>query len=412
MDDSPGSWSSSDKNVCWRCVHNDDYLIDKLRSAGIDSEECSYCGRTGAAPLDTLLELVEIAVASRWEDAASIPGVYSTADGGYQFPTRDLWDVQQDLLGDYVDDGDLMSDVLEAFSPQLVAESWGDDDEILGDPWERFSNFVMHRTRYMFWADSESLNNSEERWYGGSPVTALDDLARRLHAHGLVRSIAPEVNVWRAQGHRGPDIEGGATSTRLGTVPKDKAFSPNRMSAPGVPMFYGSLERDTAIAEATRHGDPHHDHATVASFQATRELVVLDLTNVVVPAEPSVFMDTSDPSAQAYYDASFLDDFVSTVRKPASEDPGRRGIDYVPTQVFTEFVLHAMGQMAEPPQRIDGILYPSAEVPDGVNMVLDVTNRCCVEAASAFALAGNRLELVLDADSIVVARRDWIVNEL
>lgn len=410
MDYDPYGWTPSDKFVCWRCVQDDNYLIARLKGEGSDGNHCSYCSQPGATSLDTLLALVDAAVGSRWQDANEAPGVYSSRDGGYQFPTEDLWDVQENLLGDYIENGNLIQDILESFGSRIMAEIWDEDDEGRGDPWHSFSTFVMHRARYMFWTDSETLSNDENRWYGSSPIGALEDLGRRIHAHDMLRTLDVDAKFWRAQGHQGPELDGGPTSARLGTVPVEYAFAPNRMSAPGIPMFYGSLDKETAVAEATRHGDPRWDHATVAAFRPSRPLTVLDLGAVTVPPEPSIFMDLSDPSVEEYYDARFLEDFVESVRRPVAEKADHRGIEYVPTQVFTEFALHALGRMTEPQTHIDGILYPSAEVEDAANVVLDVVNRHCVSAPTKYATESGQLELVLDADSIAVAKRDWQVE--
>lgn len=410
MQDLYRSWNYSDKYVCWRCVVNDDYLVELLQNAGDPNDRCTYCGGAGAASLDVLLELVDDHAGSGYEDADTYPGVYSSADGGYQFETFDLREVQENFLADYVEDGDLMEDVLDSFEPRLLADS--SDyyyDDMLGDPWGRFAYLVMHRSRYMFWTNSETLNSGNHHWYGDSPVRVLEDLGERLRNRGLIRKLAGSV-IWRAHGHRGNTIEGGATARRLGTVPEALAFGPNRMSAPGVPMFYGALDKNTAVVEATRHGDPMWDHATVAAFVPTRELVVLDLTNVVIPEAPSLFRDANDPLVLEHNDALFLHAFVETVSKPVSDNPARRGIDYVPTQVFTEFVLHAMGGVAQPPIQLDGIVYPSAEVEGGANLVLDVENQRCVAEPSRFALERHQLELVLDRDSIGVAERRWTTD--
>lgn len=407
MQDDYSRWHLSDGFVCWRCVANDKYLTEILRNAGGAHNECTYCRGAGAASLDVLLELVDECAESGYEDADAYPGVYSSADGGYQFETVELREVQEAFLADYIENGALMEAILDSFEPRLLADSSGyDDDDMFLDPWARFAYFVMRRSRYMFWTNSKTLHSDSHHWYGDSPMQVLEDLGERLHKRGLIRQLADAV-VWRAQGHRGTTIDGGATARRLGTVPEAFAFSPNRMSAPGIPMFYGALDKNTAVVEATRHGDPMWDHATVAAFRPTRPLVVLDLTKMVVPEMPSLFRHGDDPLVLEYNDALFLHAFVETVTKPVSEDPARRGVDYVPTQVFTEYVLHAMGGATEPRIQVDGILYPSAEVKQGANLVLDVQNEHCVSAASGSALDGQRLELVLDDGSITVAERRW-----
>lgn len=407
MDFDYTGWHPSDKFVCWRCVRNDDYLAEQLRVAGEEDAECSYCRGDGAASLDVLIELTSTAVYSRWQDADEYPGVYSSADGGYQFPTRELKECVDELICDYVYDGNIASDVVEAFDYRLVADADDDSDWFRGDSWEDFSRLVRHHVRYMFWTDSNRFERGGGAWWGDRPVAALEYLAQRLQEHGMLGVLGQDARIWRARGHQGPGLAGGATARSMGTVPEHLATVPNRMSAPGIPMFYGSLDSHTAVVEATRHGDPTWDHATVGAFSPTRDLIVLDLRGVAVPGEPSVFLDTADERHQKYAIAKFLERFIDSVSRPADEDGARRGIEYVPTQLFTEFVLHAMGQMVDPPQSIDGIVYPSAEVESGANIVLDVSNWDCTDTAPSYSLPPGQVRLVLDPKSVVVAKRSW-----
>lgn len=407
MDYDHNGWTYSDKLLCWRCVHNDEYLKEVLRAAGDVDGICSYCGEPGASSLETMLELVTVAVGNSWQDADEYPGTYSSADGGYQFPTTELSDIHYELLYDYFVDDQIVEDIVQSFDIRLMASQDDPGDWFTSDNWEGFSELVQHRTRYMFWTDSDSFDGSDGYWFGERPLSALEFLAQRLNDHGMLNTIASGEGLWRAQGHCGPELDGGVGARRLGTVPVHLASAPNRMSAPGIPMFYGALDSETAVVEATRHGDPNWDHATVGRFEPSRDLVVLDLRRLAVPDEPSVFIPAGDERVTQYSDAKFLERFVDTVRRPVDEDTARRGIEYVPTQVFTEFVLHAMGSMVEPKQQIDGIVYPSAELAGGANIVLDLPNRLCVDRASNFARDGRRLELVLDSASVSVARRSW-----
>src|SRR5271163_422116 len=128
------------------------------------------------------------------------------------------------------------------------------------------------------------------------------------------------------------------------------------MSPAGIVMFYGSSERETAISEVD--DDPRLGIA-VATFRTTREAKVLDLTRL--PRRLRFFEQQSDSSSVNRYALDFLHSFVSSLA--AKVEPGEREhIDYVPTQVVTEWFRtsfrHADGSL-------DGILYPSTQRPNG-----------------------------------------------
>ena len=63
----------------------------------------------------------------------------------------------------------------------------------------------------------------------------------------------------------------------------------------------------------------------------------------------------------------FLRSFTESVTEPVVHD-GREHIDYVPTQILTEYLRHEYGTYNG--QRLDGIMYPSAQHNTGKNIVL------------------------------------------
>jgi hypothetical protein len=63
----------------------------------------------------------------------------------------------------------------------------------------------------------------------------------------------------------------------------------------------------------------------------------------------------------------FLREFSKSVSQPVIHD-GREHIDYVPAQILTEYFQHEY--RTRDGKRIDGIMYPSARVPKGRNVVI------------------------------------------
>jgi len=133
-------------------------------------------------------------------------------------------------------------------------------------------------------------------------------------------------------------------------------------------MFYGAEDPETALDELRL--EAHSGRATVASWTTARDLAYLDLVDVEV---------------QSLFDATgrvrrpwrlFLERFATEVARPVLSDAG--DIDYVPTQIVTEFVRHEL--LAPDGSPVRGIRYRSAARPAGVSWVLFVDARGCAEA--------------------------------
>ena len=145
------------------------------------------------------------------------------------------------------------------------------------------------------------------------------------------------------------------------------------MSPAGIPVFYGALDRDTAIAETLAHagagGTASKVRVSWGTFRTLDSMRVLDLTSLEpVPG----FFSSGRGSREAL---SFLRTFASEVARPIPQD-GREHIEYVPTQVVAEYFRHVYE--GADGSRIDGILYPSSVREGGTSCVLFVgAENCC-----------------------------------
>jgi hypothetical protein len=133
------------------------------------------------------------------------------------------------------------------------------------------------------------------------------------------------------------------------------------MSPAGIVMFYGSSETDTAVAEID---DKPELGIAVGTFRTLRDLRVVDLTRLPRPLR--FFESQPETSIENRYVLSFLNSFG--VSMAARVEPGdREHIDYVPTQVVTEWF--RTRPLANEP-KMDGILYRSAQRTGGSSLVL------------------------------------------
>src|SRR5262249_27106744 len=123
-----------------------------------------------------------------------------------------------------------------------------------------------------------------------------------------------------------------ATAATLGPPPVEHAIQTNRMSPPGIVMTYVADNPETALAE-TASGIGTF---AIAEFVTERDALILDLTHL--PRAPSAFSALPDTLE---YDPRprlrFLHWISRVISRPIARDD-RVHIEYVPTQVVTEYV--------------------------------------------------------------------------
>ena len=219
--------------------------------------------------------------------------------------------------------------------------------------WEQFSEQLKHETRYVFYR----MESKEVDWHdeAGTPHEILDTIADFVREYDLVRTLAEGTVIVRARPH--DERESYSQVEDLGPPPKEKAIYSNRMSPAGIPMFYGSDRESTTLTEIEGK-----DFATVADFRTLRPFKILDLDRI--PPLPSLFDQQLNHQRPAI---RFLNHFLSDVAKHVEKD-GREHIEYVPTQVVTEYFRRVFRDVDEEPVR--GIIYPSSRHEGGKSFVL------------------------------------------
>ena len=227
---------------------------------------------------------------------------------------------------------------------------------------------MKYHRRYVF------LRPQEQSFSEVTPDNMLDRIGEVINEVGLVRTMEAGTCWFRA---RADDPAKKYTSAAdLGTAPRKVARFPNRMSPAGIPMFYGAGDEATAIAEtyAPKPGRPAA--VTIGKFATARDAWVVDLT--ALPAVPSLFDESRRDLRGAI---SFLHDFVEDFAKPIKKN-GRQHIEYVPTQVVTEYLRCVF--RTETDHRLRGVIYQSPRNGCGRCCVLFVRNRGCCEAVTGW----------------------------
>ncbi|MDH4081302.1 MAG: HEPN-associated N-terminal domain-containing protein [Nitrospira sp.] len=355
-------------NVCTNCF--DDEAIKRFIEENASEKECSYCEACSeepiAASMNSVLEVIGSAVEHGYEDPAnSLP----VEGGEYVFSTMDIDDVL-DEIGWPTQSDSVADEIREAFSGRAWVQKnfFGlPEDDQLRYGWDDFVEAVKYRTRYLFampFTDESQLGLDDI-----PPHKMLEKIGNVIDNVGLIREVKAGTKWLRARIH--DPRESYSTASELGTVPRDKAVYSNRMSPAGIPMFYGAMNEVTAIAETYLPKAERKAVATVATFKTAHDMDMLDLTNL--PTMPSAFDEDSRHLRPAI---GFLEDFVEELTRPITKD-GREHIEYVPTQIVTEYFRHVFKTPSGKPVR--GILYHSSHIDEGICCVLFLENENCCE---------------------------------
>ena len=351
-----------ERYVCRQCVA-DPFLIEKLDESS-EEKACSYCGTTPSADLVVLLDEIADYLATEYEDPVeSMP--YDSKEGGYLIEPYNGADVVLDL-DHWSDRDEVVEDAADAFADCFLCERdfWrAKDDDVLRYGWERFRDLVKHHTRYLFF---DKMSEETLRDEGIPPNRVLSALGVLVNNFDMFSVIAKDSDIFRVRIHS--ESESFCTARELGPPPK-KATRANRMSPAGIPMFYGAYDSDTAIRETFDQQSDEGMVGTLATFRPNRDLFVLDLTSL--PAFPSPF---DRARRHLRRPLTFLGEFVSELSSRIEREGGE-DVEYVPTQVVTEFFRYRHRGVED--GTIDGIAYTSSREGGGKAVVLFLTAEEC-----------------------------------
>ena len=357
--------------VCDKCFE-DHGLIAFIRS-NASANECSFCSAIDDVPIAASIDDVsEHFIECLLQEYALAVNELAGSEGRYY---GQHWDAVELALGE-----------LELEFPQnnpelLLAPLFGeyyDQDWCKRNPygldhsewsrysWERFCRIIMHERRFLFLDQDREIDDPEVY----SPREVLSTIFDYAQEMGLFKELPAGRQLVRARFEgNGPPLE---TPQDLGSPPAEKAIQSNRMSPAGIPMFYACDDEETAIRE-TSSGPGRF---ATGMFETLRPITVLDLTGI--PPIPSLFEGISDSAEVDPRRAlTFLRHVAEEVSRPIERDD-RVHVNYVPTQVVTEFI---RDQLTWGDTRIEGVRYQSSVHPGHVSYVL-FANEASVESTT------------------------------
>jgi hypothetical protein len=338
-----GFGGTGDRAVCLDCIL-DEGLREQV-APHLTEDVCTFCGReaAGEAPIaaDSEALMRPVMDAIRFFYFRSIDTLFIRDD---VTPRYDSWDVAEEVC-----DGAVSGSVLEAIREVITPDEWNEDpsrlpeDVALRYGWNDFRKRVKHETRFVFLSIPERHSDDPDHFTANE---ILGKLACIIKARQGVLTELPAGHIFY-RGRMVDDPESADyNAATLGSPPPIKA-SANRMSPAGISMFYGCDDIPTVVAEIGSHTTKRF--AVVGAFETTRTLWIINLASL--PAVPSVF---DLEGRKHYYELLFLHDFARDLSEPVVLD-GREHIEYVPTQVVTEYMRWLPGVV------IDGVLFTSAQ---------------------------------------------------
>ncbi len=323
------------KCICANCF--EDYAIRDFIYVNAEKERCDYCRTVAskpiAAPIDKVGGFIVERIETEWGDPNDEGVPWDSGEGGWVIPgVYDTYDLFFYELETIINDDFLVDLIMLEGDRQWCQRGFWSltpSDELISS-WHEFSQRVKHFTRYVFFRASDE-NNPFREPDKIPPSAMLDRLSNYIEKAGLIRRMNAGQTFIRVRIHD-PELSF-HTAKDLGAPPIEAARYSNRMSPAGIPMFYAALDEQTAIKETYQDtGAPAI--ATIAKFRTLKDLEVLDLT--LLENVPSIFDSEREHKRQALI---FLNAFVKEITIPIVKD-GREHIEYVPTQVFTEYFRH------------------------------------------------------------------------
>ena len=373
--------------VCASCFH--DHAIREFINSHLEQRACTYCGRTSSrrigASLGEVLAFIMDGIQYEWVPCT--PQVEWEAEnlgwhGGRHGRIASDSMIQSVLPELRTAKGELLKDVVSSIPREWRPRRQYDPEpeDFFSYRWDEFANAVKYQTRYIYyrintdWQKDINNQNRNSR-FRIRPSHVIEEVLDNISDLDITQTISPGTIIWRARMHDATMFL--STPEELGPPSFEQALASTRMSPAGIPVFYGSFERETTIAETLKPegGRKPSSVITVGRWKTLQEFRALNLAEI--PVTPSLF-DVKLRRLRST--VSFLESFSEEISRPILKD-GREHIVYVPTQIFTEYIKHIYKDREG--NQVDGILYRSAIRENGINCVLFITKKDCLNCVES-----------------------------
>lgn len=365
-------------NVCGLCI--DDPALTAFVAKGRITM-CDFCGSTNELGMEVgnLFHYMAECLAAGWDD----PINEVAWEGGFVDPPGGLFDSDDllEMVDEPLGNEDLRQEFINSFDHLWCQQSPYrlEPSEVLLYSWSNFVEIVKKKRRFLTQLNDTDTDPIDDELLGTDKVLeAIGDAILRSSKRVLKRM--GDLHIIRARAHDTNEVL--RKAKELGSPPLTRAEH-NRMSGVGISMFYGAENEMTAIKEVQVSSG---QTVTVGGWKPTRELVYLDL--LAARPIPSIF-DNNERMHRVWL--RFLVGFADELAK--SIDTESRGIEYIPTQIVTEYIRDHL--KTEDDYHIDAIRYRSASDEGGVCWVVFAGPDDCGDEGDS-----DDLLLLLDPKSV------------
>lgn len=238
-----------------------------------------------------------------------------------------------------------------------VPNEYGFDDHSF--TWRAFRREILHEQRFF---NNNALGKLREIFDG---LHLLRDGANNPAVYEL-KADDPNATFYRARINNSSDGRHNISkkpAKELGPPP-DFLRRAGRMNSSGILAFYGAFDIDTCIAELR----PAVGETVIsAKFNLSRPILVLDTTKFTGrPKDINIFAKTHIKRMRLW---KFMSTFMNEIAQPCL--PNDEHLDYVPTQVVSEYLRHLHKfKKGDGERTVDAIIYRSAQNGTGKNIAI------------------------------------------
>ncbi len=371
--------------------HIEDYALKNFIETKGKVGKCEYCEVQEESKVVTFDQLMEVIVQGIYNhyshpDDEGVP--YIDEFGGYWEKTYDTDDLIRWVIGLDGDDG-VIEEVIDAIGREEVwcvhSPGYPRESELLSFDWNLFCKMLKHKVRYVFFRYPKKMVTAYRS--NVNPTNVLDKIGKAVVGlklfYNTETGLFNNLSIYRARQHkRNVHVK---SCKDIGPLSLTKANNPNRFSPPGIPMFYGSKNKNTAILEVIDRQEKNQI-VTTARFRNVRPLNLVDLTQI---PHVSIF----DLKRAEFYEAAvFLKEFSKNISKKVKKGDTQH-FEYVPTQVVTEYFRHVLPYEAG--IKVDGLVYKSSVADDNCYVIFCDSRHCQNDGQQS-----RQTVLVLEQDSI------------
>jgi hypothetical protein len=361
-----------DENICSTCIDEvgiSNFIINN-QDPNIDC--CSYCNETEALEgfkacnFGLVVEHIFLSISAEWCDPAKVLP-YQSAEGGYQGEVIDTEELLY-YLGVNVDDEKIITDIAGCIENGYWCRqdySSLSPNKTLVYGWKSFCEFVISKSRYFF-LQAENNSYDPDQHDEMNPVDILKSVTSIISELGMFKDLLQTQELIRVR--IVDDYSEAASASELGSPPLKYCTMANRMSPAGISMFYGAFDLETAVKETYEPEPEITKKAVVGHFYPTRKLKLIDLSKPF--RVPSIFDEEQSHRFEKSFLFGFIEDFTKQIERAY-----RAHIDYVPTQIVTEYLKVFLFKNKS--TLIDGVIYPSAKNQGHKAVVIFADNAQC-----------------------------------